>query len=219
MKKLIYAAAAMIAAFAQMNAQERDWAQFGRYAEDNKTVPEKPKAVFMGDSITDLWINADPGFFSDNNFIDRGISGQTSSEMLVRFRQDVIELGPEYAVIMAGTNDIARNNGRIELKNVLDNLISMCELARANGIKPVLCSVPPTKKFGWRPELTPAQDVVKLNGMIKDYAARAGIQYVDYHSALKDAENGLPAEYSGDGVHPNKEGYKVMKNIVLKYIK
>ena len=200
-------------------AQEHDWAQFGRYYESNQSIQKKPKAVFMGDSITDFWINNDGAFFSDNNFLDRGISGQTTSEMLVRFRQDVIDLDPEYVVILAGTNDLARNNGKIELRNILGNLISMCELAKLHGIKPILCSVPPASKFGWRPELTPADDIITLNSMIRDYAEKTGIKYVDYHSVLKDGQNGLPAEYSGDGVHPNKEGYRVMKNTVLKALK
>jgi lysophospholipase L1-like esterase len=173
----------------------------------------------MGDSITEGWARIDADFFKNNNFVGRGISGQVTSQMLVRFRQDVLELNPKYVVIMAGTNDIALNNGPIELKNVLDNLKSMCELAKFHKKKVILCSVPPANRFGWRKELKPADDIIKLNEMIKEYAASAKIPYVDYHSAIKDSENGLPAQYAKDGVHPNLECYKIMEEIVMKYIK
>lgn len=206
-------------AFSAASAQDRDWAQFGRYAEANRTVASSPKAVFMGDSITDGWDDADAGFFAYNNIVCRGISGQTTSEMLVRFRQDVIDLHPKYVVIMAGTNDIARNNGYISLENALGNLISMCELARLHKIRPVLCSVPPAAAFGWRPEIKDAAaQVEKLNRMIREYAESERIPYVDYHSAIKDGDGGLPSMYSGDGVHPNKECYNVMESIILKYL-
>ena len=200
-------------------AQQKDWAQFGRYADENTGVKGTPKAVFMGDSITDGWDDSDSGFFTSNGFACRGISGQTTSEMLVRFRQDVIGLHPKYVVILAGTNDVAMNNGYIELDNVLGNLISMCELAKVNGIRPVLCSVLPSTGFGWRPEVKDAASKIeKLNTMIRSYAESEKIPYVDYHSALKNDEGGLPAAYSGDGVHPNRDCYEVMEKIVLKYL-
>lgn len=197
----------------------QDWAQFGRYAEQNSNVSNKPKAVFMGDSITDNWADKDQGFFSSNNFIGRGISGQTTSHMLVRFRRDVIDHDPEYVVILAGTNDIARNNGTISLENILGNIISMCELAEANKIKPILCSVLPANRFGWRPELKPSEDIIRLNEMIKEYAEQEKIPYVDYHTRLKDADGGLPEEHAHDGVHPNLQCYKIMEEIVLDHIK
>ena len=210
----------MAAAGAGAQDQMRDWAQFGRYAQANEETAVSPKAVFMGDSITDGWDDNDPGFFTDNGFACRGISGQTTSEMLVRFRQDVIDLHPRYVVILAGTNDIAMNNGYIALDNVMDNLISMCELAKANRIRPVLCSVTPSTGFGWRPEVKDAAEkITALNNMIRAYAESERIPYVDYHSALKDSRDGLPAGYSGDGVHPNAECYKVMEGIVLDYLK
>lgn len=199
--------------------EQRDWAQFGRYAQANSEITSSPKAVFMGDSITDGWDGADEGFFTSNNFACRGISGQTTSEMLVRFRQDVLELNPKYVVIMAGTNDIALNNGYIAPEHTLDNLISMCELARLHKIKPVLCSIPPASAFGWRKSVTDAASKIeKLNGMIRQYAESARIPYVDYHSALKDSEGGLPEKYSSDGVHPNAECYKIMEGIILEYL-
>lgn len=200
-------------------AQNWDWANFSRYENANTEVGFKPKAVFMGDSITDNWAAMDTDFFIANDFLGRGISGQTTSHMLVRFRRDVIDHNPKYAVILAGTNDIALNNGKISLENILGNIISMCELAQANKIKPVICSVLPADRYGWRPELKPAADIVKLNEMLKAYAESARIQYVDYHSILKDANNGLPAIHAEDGVHPNLSCYKIMEGIILKVLK
>ncbi len=218
MKRLIALAAVCLMAISA-NAQQKEWANFKRFKEANAEVTTAPKAVFMGDSITEGWARIDADFFKNNNFVGRGISGQVTSQMLVRFRQDVLELNPKYVVIMAGTNDIALNNGPIELKNVLDNLKSMCELAKFHKKKVILCSVPPANRFGWRKELKPADDIIKLNEMIKEYAASAKIPYVDYHSAIKDSENGLPEKYAKDGVHPNLECYKIMEEIVMKYIK
>ena len=171
----------------------------------------------MGDSITDFWVDADPDFFTANNFIGRGISGQTTSHMLVRFRRDVIDHHPKYVVILAGTNDIAKNLGEISLENALGNIISMCELARANKIKPLICSVLPCDHFFWRPEVKgQEEEIVRFNDMLKDYAKSAKIPYVDYHSAMKNEKNGLPKEYAEDGCHPTKEGYDVMKRIILE---
>lgn len=218
MKRLILTAlltVSSIAATAQ--SQIGDWAQFGRYEEANKEVTTAPRVVFMGDSITDFWVDADPDFFTANNFIGRGISGQTTSHMLVRFRRDVIDHHPKYVVILAGTNDIAKNLGEISLENALGNIISMCELARANKIKPLICSVLPCDHFFWRPEVKgQEEEIVRFNDMLKDYAKSAKIPYVDYHSAMKNEKNGLPKEYAEDGCHPTKEGYEVMKRIVLK---
>ncbi len=200
-------------------ANAQDWADFSRYENANTEVTTTPKAVFMGDSITDGWAAQDQDFFISNNFLGRGISGQTTSHMLVRFRRDVIDHSPKYVVILAGTNDIAQNNGKISLENILGNIVSMCELAKANKIKPVICSVLPADRYGWRPGMTPAQDIVKLNEMLKEYAASAHIKYVDYHSVLKDENNGLPAKHAKDGVHPNLDCYKIMEEIILKALK
>lgn len=176
----------------------------------------KIKAVLMGDSITELWWDLDSAFFKQNNFVGRGISGQTTSEMLVRFRRDVLDLRPQYVFIMAGTNDVAENNGKISLENILGNLKSMVELAKAHNIKPVLCSVPPAAGFVWRKDLKPAKDIIKLNRMIKEYAGSIGIPYIDYHSVLSDEKGALPAKYSKDGVHPILAGYKVMERLLLE---
>ena len=202
-----------------LSAQQKDWAQFYRYEGKNDSLTTRPDVVFMGNSITDCWADTVPSFFADNNFVGRGISGQVSSQMLVRFQEDVINLHPKVVVICCGTNDIAQNNGPISLEHILHNIKSMCQLARANKIKPVVCSTLPAKGFKWRPEMKPANDILQLNEMIKAYAKENKIPYVDYHSALKDEENGLPKKYSKDGVHPNAQGYAVMESVILPILK
>lgn len=214
MKKLLISIMALLCGAAVASAQ--DWARFGRYEKSNKEVTVRPKAVFMGDSITDGWASADPAFFADNNFLGRGISGQTTSHMLVRFRRDVVDHAPKYVLILAGTNDIARNNGEISLENILGNIISMCDIAKANKIKPVICSVLPADRYKWRPEVKPAEDIARLNEMLKEYADKNKITYIDYYTALTDENGGLPAKYAADGVHPNLDCYKIMENIVLE---
>lgn len=219
MKQALLVAGCLLASttlFAQ--TEKGDWAQFGRYAEANKTVKIPSNVVFMGNSITDGWWPADSTFFIQNNFIDRGIGGQTTSEMLARFRPDVIALKPKAVVIMAGINDIAHNNGVIKLENVFDNLVSMAELAKVNNIQVIFCSVMPAYDFPWRPGMEPAGKVIRLNKMIKDYADQNGLTYVDYDSAMKDERDGLPANLSKDGVHPTLEGYKIMEKLVLEAI-
>ena len=200
-------------------AQPKDWAQFERYASQNKSLTAHPKVVFMGNSITDSWVDIVPEFFANNNFVGRGISGQVSSQMLVRFQEDVINLHPKVVVICCGTNDIAQNNGYITLEHIVQNIKSMCELARANKIKPIVCSVLPATGFKWRPEMKPANDIIRLNEMIQAYAKANKIPYVDYHSALKDEHNGLPLQYSNDGVHPNAQGYAVMESVIMPILK
>lgn len=216
MKKALIIIMVLAAGFtAAAQKAPKDWAKFNRYEQANQGVNFTPRAVFMGDSITDNWARMDADFFTFNNFVGRGISGQTTSHMLVRFRKDVLDLAPEYVVILAGANDIAQNNGLITLDNILGNIISMCELAKLHDIKPILCSILPAYQFGWRKELTPAEDIIKLNGMIQEYAKTADIPYVDYHSALKDERNGLPEKYAKDGVHPNTSCYRIMEDIIL----
>ena len=198
-------------------AAQNDWANYNRYAEANAQVTEAPKAVLMGDSITDGWPSADPEFFSDNNFVGRGISGQVTSQMLLRFRQDVIDLHPKYVVILAGTNDIAENSGKIDMEKTFGNIVSMCDLAKANGIKPIICSVIPAASFYWHPHVTgAAEKIAQLNAMLEAYAKANRIKYVDYHSAMKDERGGLPESLAKDGVHPTREGYDIMKNLLLK---
>ena len=191
-------------------AQKKDWAAFGRYEKANKEVTVQPTAVFMGNSITEGWANKDPEVFKKNNLVGRGISGQTSSEMLVRFRRDVLDHNPKCVVIMAGTNDVAQNNGYIAPENTVGNIISMCELAQAHGIKVILCSVPPTSVFGWRRDLSPAQPIRDLNVMLEAYAKEAKIYYLNYHPALTDEKGGLPPKWSNDTCHPNLECYRTV---------
>ena len=194
--------------------QKREWAKFDRYASANSNLKKSPVAVFMGDSITEGWARQRPEFFAANNFAGRGISGQTSSEMLVRFRNDVIALKPKAVAILAGTNDIAENNGPIKLENVLSNIVSMAELGRLHKIKVILCSVMPAYDFPWRKGLEPAPKVKKLNAMIRDYAAKNGFVYVDYYAKLVDERGGLPEKYSRDGVHLKNEAYAIIEPII-----
>lgn len=212
MKKVLLLAACVFAITVTFS-QQNDWANFGKYEDANTTAP-RGAVVFMGNSITEGWVRTHPVFFTENNYIGRGISGQTSSQMLVRFRRDVIDLKPKAVVILSGTNDIALNNGVIKLNNVMGNIISMVELAQANNIKVILCSVLPAYGFSWRKELTPANDVIALNKMIKQYADANKIPYVDYHTAMKDERNGLPLKYAADGIHPTPEGYDVMEKLI-----
>lgn len=214
MRRFIISFAVLLSGAITLCAQ--DWANFGRYESANAEVSARPVAVFMGDSITDGWASADPGFFTDNNFVGRGISGQTTSHMLVRFRRDVVDLAPKYVLILAGTNDIAKNNGEISLENILGNIISMCEIAKANKIKPIICSVLPADRYGWRPGMKPAKDIAKLNEMLKAYADSEKIRYIDYYSVLTDENGGLPEKHASDGVHPNLNCYKIMEQIVLE---
>jgi lysophospholipase L1-like esterase len=201
---------------------QQDWAKFYRYEKANAELLAsgvRPDVVFMGNSITQGWAKKNPDFFTKNNFVGRGIGGQTTSHMLVRFRRDVIELNPRAVVIMAGINDIALNNGKITHENIMNNIISMCELAKLHKIKVILCSVTPAVSFRWRKELTPAEDIIRLNAMIKEYAAKHKIPYVDYHSALLDERKGMNRKYHKDEVHPNSLCYaEVMEPIVLKVI-
>ena len=218
-KTLITIILAMSTFMAYAQPQIGDWAKFNRYHDANKEVTTSPRVVFMGDSITDFWVDADPDFFTENNFLGRGISGQTTSHMLVRFRRDVIDHHPKYVVILAGTNDVAKNLGEIAPENSLGNIISMCEIARANKIKPIICSILPCNFFFWRPEVKGQEkEIIELNALLKEYAESAKIPYVDYHSAMKDDKDGLPKKYADDGCHPNKNGYEVMKEIILKYL-
>lgn len=200
----------------------KDWAKFYRYAKANAEVlasKVRPDVVFMGNSITQNWAKYDADFFKKNNFVPRGISGQTTSHMLVRFRRDVIELNPRAVVIMAGINDIALNNGYITHENILNNIISMCELAKLHNIKVILCSLTPAYSFRWRKELSPAEDIIKFNKMLKAYASKSGIPYVDYHSALVDERKGMNRKYHNDEVHPNPLCYaEVLEPMVLKVI-
>lgn len=215
MKKLWMLLLALSAVAGHAGAQApADWANFGRYEQANREQTRSPRVVIMGNSITELWAAKHPGFFASHDYVGRGISGQTTSQMLVRFRADVLELHPQVAVICGGTNDIAQNNGYISLPHILGNIVSMVELARANGIRPVLCSVLPTREFGWHKGLEPAPKIVELNAMIRAYAQKERIPYVDYHTAMAEADGGMIEAYTYDGVHPTEAGFDVMEKIL-----
>ena len=200
----------------------QDWFGFNRFKADNEQIQASgnyPDVVFMGNSITENWAYYHPKFFSDNNFCGRGISGQTSSQMLVRFTADVVELHPKAVVIMAGTNDVAHNDFYVEPEKVVENIIAMCNLAKANGIIPIITSIPPCSEFPWRKEiLNPGQTIVNIDKSLKEYADKNGIIYVDYHAVLADENLGLPKTLSGDGCHPNPDTYFTMEEMVLKAI-
>ena len=168
----------------------QDWAQFGRYSEANSALSEKSLAVLYGDSITDSWPKTHPDFFKENNLAGRGISGQTTSQILVRMQQDVVSLAPKYVVILCGINDIAKNAGYApDFKSMLGSIRSMCQIAKANKIRPILCTLLPSYKFSWRPEIeNPLPDVQAFNSMLKEYAREAGIKVIDYYEAFADAD-------------------------------
>jgi lysophospholipase L1-like esterase len=199
-----------------------DWANLQRFAKANSELPRaaatRTRVVFMGNSITESWAPLFAQFFPGKPYVGRGISGQTTPQMLVRFRQDVIALKPAVVVILAGTNDIAGNTGPSTLEMIEDNIASMSELARANGIQVVLCSVLPVFDYPWKPGLDPEPKIVELNKWIREYARTHGAEYADFHTAMADDRQGLPRALSTDGVHPNLEGYKVMAPIVERAI-
>ncbi len=200
-----------------------DWANLKKYSKANAGLPalvaSEKRVVFMGNSITEGWVRLDPEFFKLNPYVGRGISGQTTAQMLLRFRPDVIDLQPKTVVILAGTNDIAANRGPQTLEQIMGNIISMAELAAANGIKVVLSSALPASSYGWRPAIYPADKIIELNKMIKAYAAKNNIVYVDYYSAMVNSNKGLKKEYGRDSVHPNLAGYKVMEELAIEAIK
>ena len=201
---------------------QKDWFGLNRYKADNERIiqsGEFPDVVFMGNSITENWTYYHPEFFRSHNFCGRGIGGQTSAQMLVRFTADVIDLHPKVVVIMAGTNDVAHNDYWVEPDKVVDNVVVMCNLARANGIVPVISSITPCASFLWNPEIeNAAQTIVDINQSLKAYADANGIVYVDYHSVLADEQNGFPKRLSDDGCHPNADTYFVMEKLVLQAI-
>jgi len=202
-----------------------DWAYLEKFREANSKIMdfEDPnRVVFMGNSITEGWSNFNKKFFIENPFINRGISGQTTPQMLIRFRADVVNLKPKTVVILAGINDIAGNTGPITIENTAENIISMTEIAKANNISVIICSTIPAIDFPWSPGLKPGPKVIKLNSILKKYCEENGVAYADYYSAMADDKGGLKVpEYtsSDDLVHPNLEGYKVMEKIILHTLK
>ena len=217
MKKFLLAAAAVVTATA-MQAQN-DWANHGRYAEANAALTQAPEVVFMGNSITDGWDDQHPEFFTDNNFACRGISGQVSGQMLCRFYSDVIDLKPKAVVILAGTNDIAGNQGHMDLPHIAENIFSMAELAQKHGIRPIIALPVPCDSIPWNVNcLNTAGKVAALKDLLYNYAVANDITYVDYYTPLTTEKGGLARKYSNDGVHPTRAGYDVMEPLVLEAI-
>jgi len=223
--KINFKSKALIFAFLLLllSANAQDWANLKRYQNENTalTAPDnkEDRVVFMGNSITQGWVEMHPEFFKQNPYIGRGISGQTTPQMLIRFRQDVIALHPKVVVILAGTNDIAGNTGPSTLEMIIDNLSSMAELANDNGIRVVLCSVLPAYDYPWKRGMEPNIKIPKLNALIKAYCEKKGFIYLDYFTPMADERNGMKAELTVDGVHCTLQGYKVMEQLVQVAIK
>lgn len=227
LKKVLFAVAvafSLTSAFSA-SAERNDWANFARFEKDNQSIlsqaPTGRLVVFMGNSITEGWPTQRPQFFTDNGFVGRGISGQTTYQFLSRYRDDVINLKPKVVVLNAATNDIAENSHPYNEERTFGNIMSMVELAKANGIKVILTSTLPAAGFGWNPAIKDAPEKIEsLNARIKAYAAKNKIPYVDYYSALL-GEDGrcLNPQYSNDGVHPTAAGYEVMEALVLPVIR
>ena len=203
---------------AEADDAKMDWPNLTAYRSANEQLAPpargERRVVFMGDSITEFWTKS----YWGKERINRGISGQTSPQMLLRFRSDVIELKPKAVVILAGTNDIAGNTGPATNEMIVGNIASMAELARSHGIRVILCSVLPAAGFYWNEAARPAPQIAALNALIKDYARRQRLSYVDYYAAMVDDRPGLKKAYSEDGVHPNEAGYEVMIALVNKAI-
>ena len=204
--------------FSMFSGNAQDWANLKRYQVENTALiipfESENRVVFMGNSITQQWKEIRPQFFSNNPYVCRGISGQTTPQMLVRFRQDVVALQPKVVVILAGTNDIAGNTGPSTLQMIMDNLSSMADIANANDIQVVLCSVLPAFDYPWSKGLEPNLKIPALNEMIKTYCTKKNIVYLDYFTAMADERNGMKTELTTDGVHCSNEGYIVMESLV-----
>jgi len=200
-----------------------NWTNFKKYANQNMEAKSKQKGeirvVFLGNSIFEGWSSARPDFFNNKPYFNRGISGQVTAQMLLRFQEDVINLDPDVLVLKAGINDIAENAGPYDQQKTLNNIKSIVQLAKANKIKIVLCSVLPANRFVWRPSLTPADKVIELNATLQAYAKEENILYLDLYTAVVDDKKGMKSIYAKDGVHPTVEGYKVLEPMVEEAIK
>lgn len=199
--------------------ENKDWANLNRYKNENMNLKQdSSRVVFMGNSITEEWIKYSPEFFNSNSYINRGISGQTTGQILMRFRADVIKLNPRIVVLLCGTNDIAENQGPTTLEMIENNISSMIEIAKSNNIKIILCSILPVHEYYWSKDIKPAEKVIKLNHWLKKYSFKNDVYYLDYFSSFVDKNNGMKSKYSKDGVHPNKEGYTIMEPLIQKAI-
>lgn len=208
--------------FMAISIEAQDWPNLKKYQKENSLLPasgaQEDRIVFMGNSITEGWSVANPSFFKEKAYINRGIGGQTSPQMLLRFRQDVINLQPKIVVILAGTNDLAENTGPITPEQIRDNILSMVQLAKTNDIVPMVCSVLPAYDYPWRPGKQPNIKIPKLNTLIQQMCLEQKVPYLDYFSEMTDDRNGLPPAYTTDGVHLTKKGYSVMEKLVEEAI-
>lgn len=214
-----------VSVFAQ-NTKEQgwiEWANYKKYESQNKELKEKQKGevrvVFLGNSIFEGWSVVSPEFFQGKPYLNRGISGQVTAQMLLRFQEDVAELHPDVLVLKAGINDIAENAGPYDQQKTLNNIKSIVQLAKVNKIKVVLCTVLPANKFVWRPALQPADKVIALNAALKDFAKEEGVYFLDLYTAVVDDQKGMKEIYANDGVHPTLDGYKALEPLVEQAIK
>ncbi|TAF09462.1 MAG: acylhydrolase [Flavobacteriia bacterium] len=202
---------------------QNDWAYIEKYAIENQQLLKLPnngnRIVFIGDSITEFWQQYDSAFFTQNKYINRGISSQTTSQIQERFQNDVIDLEPKYVIILAGINDIAENNGPISIEEIMNNIVSMVEKALKNNIEVVLCSILPASDFYWNPKIKPIEKIKQLNVLIEAYCLIEKIKFVDYYTPMVDENFGLDKKFTDDGVHPNLNGYLKMKTILESYLK
>ena len=202
---------------------QNDWAYIEKYAIENQQLLKLPnngnRIVFIGDSITEFWQQYDSAFFTQNKYINRGISSQTTSQIQERFQNDVIDLEPKYVIILAGINDIAENNGSISIEEIMNNIVSMVEKALKNNIEVVLCSILPASDFYWNPKIKPIEKIKQLNVLIEAYCLIEKIKFVDYYTPMVDENFGLDKKFTDDGVHPNLNGYLKMKTILESYLK
>ena len=207
----------------QTQTNNEDWPNLAYYHNKNISlglpIENEKRIVFMGDSITEEWSHLYPSFFSNRSYINRGIGGQTTPQMLLRFKPDTIDLHPHIIVLLAGINDVAGNTGPSTVKMITDNIFSMAELAMNKDVKIILSSILPANAFPWNDAIeNVSSTIISINSLIKDYALSNGIVYLDYYSSMVDENEGLNSDYTEDGVHPNKEGYKVMSGLAEKTI-
>jgi lysophospholipase L1-like esterase len=223
MNKSIFLLTSILLLHFCINAQNTNainYANLSKYADANASLTKSPEVIFLGNSITEGWVKIMPEFFSNNNFVGRGIGGQTSSQLLLRFRNDVINLKPKKLIINIGTNDIAENSGTFNQDFTIGNIESMIELAKQHKIKPIIASVLPAVQFPWRKEIMDvANKIIMLNEGLKALAKKHKIVYLDYHTMLKNENNGLSKEMAEDGVHPKKKCFELMANAAIQAIK
>lgn len=212
----------LITLFALQFSTAQDWANLKKYQKENlelvAKISSEKRVVFMGNSITEGWLSVHPSFFQGKPYIVRGISGQTTPQMVLRFRQDVIDIQADVVVILAGINDIAQNTGPMTLEETAGNIFSMVELAKANEIAVIICSVLPASDFSWKTGMEPGPKVLELNAILSKYAKKHQIPFVDYYTPMVNDALGLKTELGDDGVHPNQKGYMIMEPIIEKAI-